>query len=60
VLAPSDRALLEIITHGQGEMPGLAYRLELRERGDIVNYLRRLREEDESSVGFGEPLGDRP
>jgi len=60
VLAPSDRALLEIITHGQGEMPGLAYRLELRERGDIVNYLRRLREDDESSVGFGEPLGDRP
>jgi mono/diheme cytochrome c family protein len=60
VLDSSDRALLEIITHGQGEMPGLAYRLELRERGDIVNYLRRLREDNESSVGLGEPLGDRP
>ena len=39
-----DRAMLEIITHGQGDMPGFAYHLDLDARGDLVNYLRRLRE----------------
>lgn len=36
----SDRALLLWITRGRGEMPGLAYQLDLYERADVVNYLR--------------------
>ncbi len=36
----SDTALLELITRGHETAPGLAYKIDVYGRGDIVNYLR--------------------
>lgn len=36
-----DRTLLELLTSGQGDMPGFAYALDITARGDVLNFLRR-------------------
>ncbi len=37
-----DRAMLELLTNGRPGHPAFAYRLDLSQRGDVLNYLRSL------------------